>query len=184
MAQLALETQQQTRTDSAEPVLAAGGSEVQSADPGEASAPVETPVVVENGSDESDSDAAGSIRLVDADESIKASDLQTQIVDARAEAPAIEQPADTESAGFGATLQRALGDRNTLLGAGAGLALLGLLGAWLFRRKPKAKTAAGTRVEPDFTPREPQMAETNSQSRTTVDAAAATAATAIRSTAG
>ncbi len=173
-AQLIADAPQQAVSDSIEPTLAAGDSEEQTDDPVASDAPIETPVVVADSSDEVDTDAAGATPL-DADEATEAGDLQTAIVDARAQSPVSEQPSDTQPAGIGATLQRAIGDRNTLLGAGAGLALLGLLGAWLLRRKPKAAAKSGARVEPDFTPREPQVADNDKQARTSADTATATA---------
>ena len=97
-------------------------------------------------------DTQDTIRLVDADEAADSSG-QTAIVDANSDSTDAATAQTAESTGLGATLQRVLGDRNTLLGAGAGLALLGLLGAWLMRRKKPAVAAtvgSDARVEPEF----------------------------------
>ncbi len=152
---LATSGNEQAVVDDAEPTLAAGGADEQPSV--SASAPQ-----VEQLEETVDTDAAGdvdtsadtqdTIRLVDADEAADSSG-QTAIVDANSDSTDAATAQTAESTGLGATLQRVLGDRNTLLGAGAGLALLGLLGAWLMRRKKPAVAAtvgSDARVEPEF----------------------------------
>ncbi len=128
----------------------------------------------------SETDDVDTIRLVeaDADESAVAVDSeQTTGIEANAEVSAAGETSGSEASGLGATLQNALGDRKTLLGAGAGLALLGLLGAWLFRRKPKVAADTGRRLEPDFDDQQVEpVADSDNQARVSAQQPAAGAA--------